>query len=473
MADEIQSLEKDLAEATADAEEQVEAATANAGDESSSQKGNDPSSATGPDNNETEINNCDAKDLAANAAELDGQDVQEPTADADRGNEINNTEASPDLKEVLSSSSDNVDQPDAKPDNSETEDAQESDEEAVDSDAEWEYDEDNYAKAADTETEDTKTRYEISNLIFHLQKVEALWDAGERTGSKWTEFWVLVDKFFKPDSRAFKLWARKYTQIWGGFMDSEASTLTPFHVVATFGLVSIFHLLKEAPEEHDEEATTAEGRHPLHFAARPVASQTVKDKTDIIRCFLESGANPNAFDSRQWLSSPFHTLLYHNPDAELVKLFIKHGADVNAPNTTGISPLHFLTTEITHLDAVRALIHAGADLKAQDSGHETPLHWILAWPNSSNIRQEFVKLAIEHKADIDAEDMESQRKCPQSFTHTNQTVQLPVASILSAVGSGPLNLRIDRTFQPYLGSLISDQSDHQESSGGFFLWREP
>ena len=65
-------------------------------------------------------------------------------------------------------------------------------------------------------------------------------------------------------------------------------------------------------------------------------------------------------------------------DIEIVRLLIKHGADVNAKNEIDSSPLHLALSE-EEISIVRLLVEHGADVTAQDWSHKTPLHLASSW----------------------------------------------------------------------------------------------
>jgi ankyrin repeat protein len=83
-------------------------------------------------------------------------------------------------------------------------------------------------------------------------------------------------------------------------------------------------------------------------------------------------------------------------DYNKVRLAINFGADLEAKNNYGLTPLH-LASRLNHIEIAKLLIDRGADLEAKTNGGWTPLH--LA---SDNNNIETAKLLIERGADVEA-----------------------------------------------------------------------
>lgn len=59
--------------------------------------------------------------------------------------------------------------------------------------------------------------------------------------------------------------------------------------------------------------------------------------------------------------------------ADIVRLLIKHGADVSVRDKTDATPLH-LAAFSGSSEIVRLLLEQGADVTVVDMNHKTPLH---------------------------------------------------------------------------------------------------
>lgn len=96
---------------------------------------------------------------------------------------------------------------------------------------------------------------------------------------------------------------------------------------------------------------------------------------NVVRFLLRSGANPNAVNTDG--ETPLHSVCTNNDDnsAEAIRLLLQHGANLEARNAQDLhrTPLH-VACYYGSLGAVRELvINHGANLFARDSVEETPL----------------------------------------------------------------------------------------------------
>ena len=67
------------------------------------------------------------------------------------------------------------------------------------------------------------------------------------------------------------------------------------------------------------------------------------------------------------------------PDPAVIAVLVQAGADPNAPDLNGGTPLHEAAGSNSNPGIIAALLEAGADLDAPDSRGNTPLH--SAWSN--------------------------------------------------------------------------------------------
>ena len=104
------------------------------------------------------------------------------------------------------------------------------------------------------------------------------------------------------------------------------------------------------------------------------------------------------------LSVPSYAEPDDYPIARVIAAFVEAGADVNAPDRRGSTPLHQAVGRIYNRTtlATRVLLDAGAEVNARDSRGGTPLHRAAGarWPDNDSL----VSLLVEAGADLHATD---------------------------------------------------------------------
>lgn len=110
------------------------------------------------------------------------------------------------------------------------------------------------------------------------------------------------------------------------------------------------------------DAQDADLRTPLLLAA-------YSDKADLVQLLLRFGADVNAQDRAG--TSPLHIAAGSNP--ELMQLALSSGTDVNLMDGSGKTPLHGAAS-VGMLAGAQALLAAGADVNARDMVGKTPLY---------------------------------------------------------------------------------------------------
>ena len=152
------------------------------------------------------------------------------------------------------------------------------------------------------------------------------------------------------------------------------------------------------------EWTFCDGCAPLHFAAGIIgASGTAKlliDNGADVNAKNEYGETPlhEAADAAYGLTSPEKTAEL----TEIVNILLDNGADIDAENKWGKTPLLYATW--IYPDAAyisKILIERGADVNTKGYGGITPLHYAAMWWRSE-AGPEVVKLLIDHGADVNA-----------------------------------------------------------------------
>jgi len=124
----------------------------------------------------------------------------------------------------------------------------------------------------------------------------------------------------------------------------------------------------------DGYVDTSEGKTPLHNAAGIWLFDDdleIHSKIALVKLLLSHGANVNAKDG--FGQTPLFKALYTG-HIDVMELLIDHGADVNAKNKMdGGTVLHDAAYD-GDLESVKFLVSHGADVHTRDFDGETPLH---------------------------------------------------------------------------------------------------
>ncbi|XP_077283110.1 uncharacterized protein LOC143909084 [Arctopsyche grandis] len=113
-----------------------------------------------------------------------------------------------------------------------------------------------------------------------------------------------------------------------------------------------------------------DGKSPLHSAV-------IGGNISAVKFFIEKGIEPNITDINH--RSPLHDVVLiedsftSNIDIEIAKLLIQHGANINAADKSGCTPLHF-AADANKYKLTKMLLEEGAEINARDNGSQTALH---------------------------------------------------------------------------------------------------
>ena len=155
--------------------------------------------------------------------------------------------------------------------------------------------------------------------------------------------------------------------------------LKPMDLIDALGRLGSFAMAKDilARDPASAKITDLTGGTPLH---RLYGHSS--ENFEIARLLVAAGADVNAKDMHG--ETPLH-LAASQGASDIVELLLAHGSDPNArtneikyaPHHSGSTPLHCVFGALNATDEVRVidlLAQHGADVNARDAGGDTPLH---------------------------------------------------------------------------------------------------
>lgn len=100
-----------------------------------------------------------------------------------------------------------------------------------------------------------------------------------------------------------------------------------------------------------------------------------------------------------WVECPF---LHCADTADMIKLILSHGADINAKDINGLTPLHSAITTFKGVSVIRELLIHGANVNATDYEGNTPLTLAIIYEYLEGIKE-----LLENGADVNIKSTSS------------------------------------------------------------------
>lgn len=189
---------------------------------------------------------------------------------------------------------------------------------------------------------------------------------------------------------------------------------TPLTEATSFGHIALAKLLVD--KGTDPDAACEQGCTPLHHAVNR------QDMPELVELLIANGANIQARDNTG--GTPLHWAARFGRE-KATELLVAKGADVNAKDRSGGTPLMEAAAN-GHVALAKLLIEKGANVNARDKNDQTALH-IAAW----RIRKrDIVDLLIAEGADVNAKDKDGDTPADFAFygpvPYSNKIVKLLV-----------------------------------------------
>ena len=197
----------------------------------------------------------------------------------------------------------------------------------------------------------------------------------------------------------------------------------------------------------------------------------------VIAALVKAGADPEA--RNRYGFTPLQAAAGANTNPEIMAALVKEGItlDVQERDSRGRTLLHWASRSNTNPDVLAFLLEQGANLNLQDELGWTPLHWAAG----SNRNPEIITDLIERGADVKAQDKHGYTPLHMA-AELNETPEI-IGALLEAGadlnapeparGRTPLHLAADSNFDPAIVAFLleagadpNDSRQRGQDTGG-------
>ena len=211
-----------------------------------------------------------------------------------------------------------------------------------------------------------------------------------------------MEHLFDLDKPYFEAWRELYDidiYTTGGstfyqFTIRSKSNAAPLYYAALCGFQDLVeHLILKYPEHVD-----ARGGHYV----TPLVAALAGEHFHTAKILYHNGAHSSVKGNAE--STVLHSASYYG-NLQMVQVLLRFKADVNARDRDDWTPLYYLSnsayfSQQSHANVARVLLEHGADVNACSNRRVTPLHLAVR----SRRKIDLVRVLLEHGASVDAED---------------------------------------------------------------------
>ena len=152
-------------------------------------------------------------------------------------------------------------------------------------------------------------------------------------------------------------------------------------------------------------AAQAQSNSTEKITQQEIVEAALYGKVDTVKKALDQGYKVDERDAEKRTALMYAAF---NGQTELVKIMIKAGADVNAQDKIGTSPLMFAASAPGAVETVKVLLEAKAEINMVDSNeHFSALMWAAAEGQAESVKFLLSKGADLTLQDIDGDTAES------------------------------------------------------------------